>query len=124
MSACSAASGVTRSGLAELRQELLGARDRPRHQLREEGQVERDVQEVPMGRERAAVDVDHVGDGVEGVERDAERQHHRADAVADPEPGEVLGEEAAVLEVREDRDGSRRRRARRATVARAGSGPP
>ena len=60
--------------------ELIGdvavADDRPGDELRKEQQVERRVHRALLRRRVAAVDVDDVRDGVEGEERDADRQQH------------------------------------------------
>ncbi len=52
----------------------LVANDWSRNQLREQGNVERDVDRVAIGPEPPAVDVDDVGEAMEGEKRDAERK--------------------------------------------------
>ena len=90
-----------------LRQELRGAHDGSRHQAREEAHEERVVEEPLRGREHAAIDVDRVGQRLERVERDADRQDHvqrrrRPLDSGETERGrEVLQEERGVLEVGE-----------------------
>jgi hypothetical protein len=87
-----------------LGQQVRGALDRPGHQLREEGDEECEVEEARAGLEPAAVDVDRVGERLEGVEGDADRQHDlqrdraRRDTEAGEQRGEALCEEAEVLE--------------------------
>ena len=54
--------------------EVPPADDRARDELREQQNVQREIEEPPLGPGVALVDVDHVRDGVEREERDAERQ--------------------------------------------------
>ena len=97
---------VQGDGLAtpgELGQQLAGAHDRSRHELREEGDVEREVEGAPGRRLHAAVDVEGVGEALQRVEGDADRQRHlepgRSLGQRGAERGHhALGEEAAVLE--------------------------
>ena len=58
----------------ELAGDGLVADDRARDELGKERDVERDVDRIAVGAEAAAVDVDDVGQAMEGEERDAERQ--------------------------------------------------
>ncbi len=85
-----------------LRQELRGAHDRSGDEVREEAEVEREVQQR-AGLHLAAPHVDHVRDRLEGVEahacrqrelhqRDREREAHVA-----AEREHLLSEEAVVL---------------------------
>src|SRR3546814_2017663 len=48
--------------------------DRPGDELREERDVEQEIDRRPRGRDGAAMDVDDVGDALEGEEGDADRQ--------------------------------------------------
>ena len=73
---------------AQLRQQLVGADDRAGHQVREEGLEDRHVAERG-GPGLAAVDVDHVGDRLEGEERDADRQHDLEQRERRAEPDRV-----------------------------------
>ena len=91
----------------QLRQELARAHDRAGDEVREEAQVERDVDRA--GRlDQAPLDVDDVGDRLEGEEADADRQRDRQQRQRQPEADavehvvDVLGEEAVVLEDAED----------------------
>ena len=100
--------------------ELIGdvavADDRAGDELRKEQQIERGVHGALLRRGIAAVDVDDVRDGVEGEERDADRQQHarhddRRHAEDQEQRVDVVGEEVRVLEDAEhdevDRDGER-----------------
>ena len=60
----------------KLTSDRLVANDRPRDQLREERNVESDVDRIAVGPEPSAVDVDDVGQAVEGEKRDAERERN------------------------------------------------
>ena len=51
----------------ELPHEILRALDRAGHDLREEGEVERVAVKTPLRGEIATIDVDHVGERLEGV---------------------------------------------------------
>ena len=88
---------------AQLRQQLVGAHDRPGHEVREEGLEDRHVAER-RGPRLAAVDVHHVGDRLEGEERDADRQDDLKQRQRRAEPDRVervvdlVDEEAQVLE--------------------------
>ena len=94
----------------QLRQEARRAHDRAGHQVRKERDEEHDVDQRPRTVEIAAVDVDDVGDGLEGVERDADRQHdlEQRQLAADLQPRQqrvqLLGEPAVVLEEAEQRE--------------------
>ena len=61
-------------GLMKLRDEGLGAYDRPRDELREKTDEKSEVQDAAHGLDFLAVDVDGVGHGLERVERNAHRQ--------------------------------------------------
>lgn len=107
--------------LVNLRDKLLGAHDRTGDQLREEGNIEAEVQQVADRNYLAAIDVRGVGDDLEDIETDADGQDDAADietsalgkAVADicedieyaeagaEEVVDHVGEEIGVLEVRE-----------------------
>ena len=58
----------------QLARDGLVADDGPGDQLREQGDVERDLDRIAIGPEPAPVDVDDVGQAVEGEEGDAQRQ--------------------------------------------------
>ncbi len=58
----------------ELGQKPRRALDRPGHELGEEADVEREYAEMPLGLALAAVDVDGVAEGLEGIEGDADRK--------------------------------------------------
>ena len=94
----------------DLRQEATAAFDWTGDQLREEGDVEREVQGV-LGRLRVSpVDVDGVAHRLEGVEGDtdrkdeAQRGHGPLDAHHQKQVVEALDEKIEVLEEREDRE--------------------
>ena len=76
-----------------------GALDRARDELREEGDEEREVEEVARRGDAAAIDVDRVAHGLERVEGDADRQHD----------AEVEGRERDAEERQETRERGRRR---------------
>ena len=90
----------------ELRNQLPGPDDRPGHEVREEGEVHRELLERRR-HEVAAVGVDDVADRHERVEGDADREDDRAQRDREVEPDDrrhVLrraDEEVVVLEVRE-----------------------
>ena len=92
----------------DLRQQVGGPLDGPRDELREEGDKGTKGHGVAGGLEVAPVDVDGVGEGLEGVEGDADGQddlqgggvHGDAEAVPGGDP--VLDKEVGVLEVAED----------------------
>ena len=115
-----------------LLEERLGAHDRPGDEMRKEADVEQDVDQRARRRELPAVDVDDVGQRVEGQERDRDRQRRprrRADRACQPRLSARLiergGEEVIVLETAEhaeiDDDAEPEHRAPRA--ARRAAGP-
>ena len=88
----------------DLRQQVAAPADGTDQQLGEERHEQREVGEALRPRPRPAVDLDEVGDGLEGVERDADGQddlrNRQAGAEAEGE-GRVVdrfGEEDGVLE--------------------------
>ena len=104
--------GIEPVEAVELRLELAVADDRPRDQVREEGDEERVAERVPLDLHVAAEDVDHVRDRLEGVEADPDRQgdplgerpERRQPAARDDgeERRRVPGRELCVLEVDEE----------------------
>ena len=78
---------VNRKTLLHLRQQMRSARNRPRHELREEHHKIQIIEVASRCGHVAAIDVDGVTDCVEGVEGYADRQHdvdeHRVDLDAD-----------------------------------------
>ena len=58
----------------ELRQQVLGALDGAGDKLREEGNEQRVIAEMPLGFDGAAVHVDDIAECLEGVERDTHGQ--------------------------------------------------
>ena len=62
--------GVDRPG--DLRQEMRGPDDRTRHQLRKEGDIEQHVRQRRRPFDLAAVYIDHIGNAMEGEERNAD----------------------------------------------------
>ena len=91
-----------------MRQEVGGALDGPSNELREEGDKGAKGDGVSGGLEVVAVDVDGVGEGLEGEKGDADGQddlqgggvHGDAEAVPCGDP--VFDEEVGVLEVAKD----------------------
>ena len=96
------------AGRGDLWQEVGGALDGSSDELREEGDEGGEGDGVSGGLEVAPVDVDGVGEGLEGVEGDADGQDDlqgggvHGDAKAVPGGDPVLDEEVGVLEVAED----------------------
>jgi hypothetical protein len=94
------------TSLAQLREELGGADDRAGDEVREERQVDGEVEE---GRrvQLLPVDVDHVAERLEGEERDADREHHVRDRRFPVDADRLehatggLAEETGVLEPRQ-----------------------
>ena len=98
--------------LMELRQQMPGALDRARHELREEADERGEAEEVALAMHVAQVEIDGVAQRLEGEERDADREQvlkaerHERGGIGqlqrDMEPGEdavqVLRNEAGVLE--------------------------
>ncbi len=58
----------------KLRNEITGLDDRTSNQLRKETDIETKVQQIPYGLDEAFVDITGVADGLEGKERDTDRQ--------------------------------------------------
>ena len=85
--------------VGELRHDLAVQHDRAGDQLREEGDEQRVVENM-IARHRAAVAVDHIGELLEGEERNAQRQREviqrkmRAEGAV-----EVVHKEVVVLEI-------------------------
>ena len=92
----------------DLRHDEARSNDRPRDQLREEADVERDVEEGPLRPDLAAVYVDDVADRVKRVEADADREnnsHHRQvdrDSKIGERGGGVRQEEIVIFEEAQD----------------------
>ena len=92
----------------DLRQQVGGPLDGARDELREEGDEGAKGDGVAGGLEVAPIDVDGVGEGLEGVEGDADGQDDlqgggvHGDAEGLPGRDPVLDEEVGVLEVAED----------------------
>ena len=93
---------------AELRKQTMAALDGPGHQLREEGDVEREDAQMALSRSVAPIDIDRVSDGLEGVEGDAKRQQEikRGHGVKDVDRFQglldIAGEKIEVFEGEED----------------------
>src|SRR5882672_1151495 len=81
--------------VADLAADVLEADDRARDQLREHGKVDGERQDVALGRGAAPVDIDQVGNRMEGVERDAGRKVLGQGVEA---PGDEAQQEYRVLE--------------------------
>ena len=67
---------VERARTEELRQEVRGALDRTRHELRKEPDEGEERNRIARGRNLPAVDVDRVAERLKGVEAHAHRQGH------------------------------------------------
>ena len=95
-------------GRGDLREQVGGPFYGPRDKLREEGDKGTKGDGVTGGLEVAPIDVDGVGEGLEGVEGDADGQDDlqgggvHGDAKGLPGRDPVLDEEVGVLEVAED----------------------
>src|SRR5258708_2915971 len=63
----------------EWRHDVRGAEDRPRHELREEGNEQHEVDERLLRGDAAAINIENVADAVKGVKGDPYRQHDSAD---------------------------------------------
>lgn len=80
------------------------ALDRPGHELREEGDEQREVAQARDGGQVPAVDVEHVAEALERVEGDADRQGQPQQVRLDRDPhprgqrGQAGREEVVVLE--------------------------
>src|SRR5262249_57271706 len=89
-SACAELLGVEAARLGELRQKLAAAHDGPRDELREEGHEGGELERRAAGLQALVVDIDDVGQLLEGVEGDAERKQEMQDrqgrAPAGPPP--------------------------------------
>ena len=96
------------AGRGDLRQKVGGPLDGPGHELGEEGDEGGEADGISGGLEVAAVDVDGVGEGLKGVEGDADGQDDmqgggvHGDTKRIPCGDPVLDEEVGVLEVSED----------------------
>ena len=91
------------AGLAELGQELRGPHDRAGHQVGEEGEVDRKIQQG-CRFDASTVGVDHVAESLEREEADPHRwdqsaaRHFHVDAHPAESAGRSFQEEALVLE--------------------------
>ena len=91
--------------LLELRQEVRGTLDGARHQLREEADVGEERHGVVGGAHAATIDIDGVGQRLECVERDADRQdevQQKGIGLKSKQLRELADEEVVVLEQGED----------------------
>lgn len=88
------------------------AHDGASHQLREHGDVHAEVQRVLLHLHLAAIDIHHVGDGLQGEERDADRQRQvqLGDELLADGAVDVLGQKALVLVEPEHEQVGRERR--------------
>ena len=57
----------------QLRRNILIADDRPRHQLREHGHIDTELQNIALRFGISSVYINHVRHGLEGVKRDTDR---------------------------------------------------
>ena len=121
--------------LFELIGDVAVADDRSGDELREEQQIERGMHRALLRRGVAPVDVDDVGNGVERIERDADRQQHvrkrqRLRAERGGHGVDVVGKEVRVLEdaqhhqVHRDRHAEHAPRVPRGARAVDGNGHP
>ena len=94
--------------LPDLVQQVFAALDGSGHQLREEGHEGGVNAEMPLRPNLAAVDVDHVAEGLESVKGDSNRQHqlqrHRVHGNGDgtAEIADGLADEVEVFEHEEN----------------------
>ena len=111
----------------QLRQEARRPHDGARHQMRKERDEEHDVDQRARPVEIAAVEIDDVGDALEGEEGDADRQHDleqrqlAADLQRDQQRVQLLREPAVVLEESRAARGWPRRPASEPPAARTGA---
>jgi hypothetical protein len=95
---------LARADRLDLRIEMAGALDRACEDLRKKRNEKNIAVEPPDGGHRSAINVDDIGDGLEGVETDADRQRQIVAAQAEIEPDEMpeivahAGGETRVLE--------------------------
>jgi len=92
---------VGRVPIVKIGEEMARAHDGAGHQLREERDVERVIDDVGDDFLLAAVDIDHVGHALEGVEADAHRQDDvQRERIEWPghHPRQIAGQEIVVLE--------------------------
>ena len=90
-------------GGLQLGQQILRPFNGPGHQLGKEGDEESVVAQMPLRLDAAAIDVDDIAEGLEGVKRDAHRQneiqkpvlHRKAEQPQQPRDGS--GEEVEVF---------------------------
>ena len=91
-------------GASKLRKKIARAHDGSGDELREKGNGQDEIAQRFRGLHHAAINVERVGEGVEGVERDADRQKNVEmrrlidDADLRHEPFEILEQEISVLE--------------------------
>ena len=110
--------------LRHQRQEMRGAHDRPRRQVREEADIDQHVQRAALGHRVLAVDIEDVAQRLEHEERDPHRQHHpqqggRLQAEDGQQVAGLGQEEVGVLEVAQHQQ-RHRHRARHRDAARLG----
>ena len=88
-----------RAAMVDLVLDVGVAHDGAGHQLREHGDVHAEVQRILLHLHLAAVDIHHVGDGLQGEERDADRQRQvqLGDELLANGAVDVLGQKALVL---------------------------
>ena len=86
--------------LRQCRLQLMIRHDRAHDQLREQGQIQPQAQEVFLRGRLLPVDVDEIADRVEGIERHAERQMQlrQIDKSAKEEPGVLDRDQQPQLE--------------------------
>ena len=99
-----AAGEVAPAGLAQLGQKVAGPLNGPGHELGEKGHEHGEGEQVALRGNAAAVDVEGVPKGLEGVEADAHREDQVEGPVAfEAEEGAGFGdEEIGVFEEGED----------------------
>ena len=101
--------GVEGAAVGELAGDFVEAHDGAGNQLGEEHDVEQEIPERFEGLVDAAVDVDGVGELLEGEEGDADGQHDFFPAQGRPAQGgaqgtDVVEEEVGILEIEEHAD--------------------
>ena len=59
-----------------MRQQGLGAFDGPSHELGKIGDIQREISEMTLGLEIAAIDVDDIRQRLKGIKRDSDGQNY------------------------------------------------
>ena len=101
-------------GMSQLRDELVAARNRAGGDLREEGYEEGEDAEICFGSVFAAIDIDEIAYGCEGIERDTDREEERhlrqldLDMQRLEQQRDILSDEGVIFEDHQGREGEQR----------------